>query len=95
VSDIDDAIEFLKQRKKTLRCSDLTERLESFGFRVRACKKAGHMQVTHTGIPGFTGSSFGGGHGADGQVKPGYVGNMIKLLKTYREELEKLIKESP
>ena len=53
------------------------------------------MQVTHTEIPGFTGSSFGGGHGADGQVKPGYVGNMIKLLKTYREELEKLFKESP
>ena len=90
MSAVDEAIEFLKQRKKTLRCSELTERLEYFGFRVRDCKKAGHKQVTHTKLPGFIGTSFSGGHGSDDQVKPGYVGKMISLFSTYREELEKL-----
>lgn len=89
MSAVDDAIEFLQQRKKTLRCSELTEQLESLGFRVRDCKKVGHKQVTHTKLQGFPGSSFTGGHGADDQVKPGYVGKMITLLRTYREDLEK------
>lgn len=89
MSAVDEAIEFLQQRKKTLRCSDLTQQLESLGFRVRDCKKIGHKQVSHSGLPGFFGSSFTGGHGADDQVKPGYVGKMITLLRTYREDLEK------
>jgi hypothetical protein len=92
VSAVDDAIQFLHQRRKTLRCSELTQQLESFGFRVRACKKVGHRQITHTKIPGFVGSSFSGGHGADDQVKPGYLGKMIALLNTHRDELEKLAK---
>jgi hypothetical protein len=90
VSKIDEAIQFLQQRKKTLRCSELTEVLVSLGFRVRDCKKVGHKQVTHTKLPGFIGSSFSGGHGSDSQIKPGYPGKMIALLKTYRDELEKM-----
>lgn len=95
VSTVDDAIEFLKQRKKTLRCSELTQQLESLGFRVRDCKKIGHKQVTHANLPGFFGSSFSGGHGSDAQVKPGYIGKMIALLSTYRDELEKLTEVPP
>jgi hypothetical protein len=94
VSAVDDAIEFLQQRKKTLRCSELTQQLESFGFRVGDCKKIGHKKVSHTKLPGFFGSSYCCGHGADDQVKPGYIGKMITLLKTYREDLEKLMEVS-
>ena len=90
MSDLDHAIELLKQKKKTLRCSELKDVLESFGFQVRDCKKGGHKQVTHKRLAEFHGSSFNCGHGSDDQVKPGYVGKMINLLNTYHEELEKM-----
>jgi hypothetical protein len=91
VSAVDEAIEFLKQRKKTLRSSELKGQLEFFGFKVRDCKKAGHKQVTHNKLSDFRGGSYSAGHGSDDQVKPGYVGKMIAMLNTYREELEKLV----
>jgi hypothetical protein len=94
VSAVDDAIALLEQRKRDLRGSELIALLQSFGFRVRDCKKVGHKQVSHGSLEGFFGASFTAGHGADDQVKPVYVGKMIALLKTYQEELEKLM-EAP
>ncbi len=91
MSAVDDAITFLQQRKKNLRCSELTGELEALGFRVRDGSKAGHKVVSHPGLAGFFGSSFGGGHGADGEVKPNYVGNMIRMLRTHQDALEEIM----
>lgn len=97
VSKVDDAIDCLSQRKKTLRAAELRNLLESLGFNVSDCGSAGHKKVGHAGLTHarFLGSSFDAGHGADGRVKPCYVGNMMKLLRTYKTELEQLLEKKP
>jgi hypothetical protein len=88
---VDEALDFLKQQKKSMRCSELERVLAAFGFVVNDCKKAGHKKIKHSSLDGFIGSSFDGAHGSDSQIKPCYVGTVIKLITTYRTELEKLM----
>jgi hypothetical protein len=90
---IDEALGFLEQRKKSMRCSELEQVLASFGFEVSDCKRGGHKKIKHSGIPGFFGSSFDGAHKSDSEIKPCYVGGVIKLLRQYREELEALMEQ--
>lgn len=90
---IDEALEFLQKRKKSMRCSDLERVLGSFGFDVSDCKKGGHKKIKHSGIKGFLGSSFDGAHDADSQIKPCYVLTVMKLLKQYRTELDQFMEE--
>ena len=90
---IDEALAFLKQRKKSMRCSELEQVLADFGFEVGDCKKGGHKKIKHSGIDGFFGSSFDGAHKADSEIKPCYVGGVIKLLEQYRVELETFMEQ--
>ena len=90
MSIVDDAISRLEQKINGLRRSEVTQILESLGFVVQNCRKGGHRKVKHTKLPGFHGSRFDGGHGTDDQLKSCYVRNMIKVLKTHKDELERL-----
>jgi hypothetical protein len=85
---IDEALDFLEQRKKSMRCSELERVLADFGFEVSNCKRGGHRKIKHSGIEGFFGSGFDGAHKADSQIDACYVREVIKLFKKYREELE-------
>ena len=91
VSAVDDAINLLQQRKHSLRRSELTQALEGLGFSVRDGSKGGHKIVKHSALDGFFGTRFDSGHGADDEVKPCYVSSMIKVLKQYKDELEKVL----
>jgi hypothetical protein len=93
VTIIDEALAFLEQRKKSMRCSDLEQVLKSLGFEVGDCRRAGHKKIKHSGIAGFFGSSFDGGHKADSEIKFCYVAGVIRLIKQYRVELEKLMEQ--
>ena len=90
MSIVDEAISFLQQRKKTCRASELRKVLESFGFRVKDRKKAGHKTVSHSGLTEFSGFGYSAGHGSDDQVKPGYICTVISALKIHRDDLEKI-----
>jgi hypothetical protein len=98
VSKVDEALDFLSQRKKSLRATELRSLLESLGFLVSDCGSAGHKKVGHPGLAQsarFLGSSYDAGHGADDQVKACYVGNMMKVLRIYKAELEQLLEKKP
>ena len=88
---IDEVLEFLEQRKKSMRCSDLERVLMDFGFQVGDCKKAGHKKIKHLGLEGFYGSSFDGGHKADSEIRACYISSVIRLFKQYRVEFEKFM----
>lgn len=95
MSKVADVIDLLRQRKNTLRRSELTQALGSLGFHVRAGKKGNHRVVSHPGLKGFEGTRFDGGHGADAQIKLPYVLQMIKVIETWKDELEKVTGASP
>jgi hypothetical protein len=97
VSKVDEALEFLRKRKNSIRASELRSLLESFGFEVSDCGSGGHKKVQHSGLVSarFYGSSYDSAHGADSKVKACYVGNMMKLLRTYKTELEQILENKP
>lgn len=94
MSAVDDVIDLFQQKRRSLPCSEATRELQSLGFHVRAGSKGGHRVVSHPGLEDFHGTSFNGGHGADDELKPGYVGNLIRVLKQHKEALEKLLEAS-
>lgn len=86
-----EAIQALQQAGASMRCSELQRILESLGFDVRSGKKEGHKVVTHPDLVEFYSSSYTCGHGNDPEVKRNYVKSMLKLIKQYQVELEKLM----
>jgi len=95
VSAVDDVIDLFHQKRRSLPCSEATRELESLGFRVRSGSKGGHRVVSHPGLADFHGTSFNGGHGSDEELKAGYVGNLIRVLRQHKEALDKLLGASP
>jgi hypothetical protein len=91
---VDEIIANLLQRKRSLRRSELEDALRSLGFSVRAGSSGGHRVFTHPKLSAFYGSRFNGGHGQDAEILPVYVGQVIKVLRMYKSELE-FIQEHP
>jgi hypothetical protein len=60
------------------------------GFRVREGRKGNHRIYTHANLAGFYGGNFDGGHGTDAEIKPVYVGQVVRTLKKYATELRTL-----
>ena len=81
---IDQALDQLAADKRNMKCSTLESILGALGFKIRRCSGGGHRVYSHPQIKEFHGSSFNGGHRADGQVKPPYVLSVIKVIKLYK-----------
>lgn len=79
------AINILRAREANLSCAELVRLLESLGFDVRRGKSGNHHTLDHSGIPGFAGSNFDGGH--DKTVKKCYTSSMRRLLTKYEVEI--------
>ena len=88
---VSDAIAMLKAKELTTTCGDLISAFAALGFEVKRRSSGNHHTLDHDGIPGFTGSSFDGGHGKT--VKPCYVQAMRKLLAKYETEISQYLKE--
>ena len=88
---VENALRELERAGDSLRCKDLQRILESLGFEVRDGKKAGHKIVHHPDLPDFLGSSYTCGHGANPQVKPNYVRNMLKVVRHHEDNLRALL----
>lgn len=85
------AIRRLKAERYSMRCSDLRELLESLGFYIKDGKNGGHKLYFHDHLDGFFSSGFDCGHGKNSQVKPVYVGNVLRVLANYETELSKYL----
>lgn len=76
-----------------MRCSELQGILETLGFDARSGSKEGHKVVTHRGLADFYSSSYTCGHGANPEVKPGYIKAILRLVKRYKDDLGKFMED--
>lgn len=95
MSAVDDVIDLFQQKRRSLPCSEATRELQRLGFRVRDGRRGGHKVISHPDLKEFRGASFNGGHGSDDELKPADVGNLVKMLKLHKDELEKVLGASP
>jgi hypothetical protein len=90
---VDDAIEYLRQQRASLRCDDLVGLFTGLGFDVRPCGSPGHYVVKHSGIKDLR-FNFAGGHGRNSQLLTCYVDNARRVLRQFHDELVKLESET-
>lgn len=82
----------LRQRTKNMRCSEVRSALESLGFVVDPKGTAGHRAYKHPLISDFHGGSYDCGHGNNGEIKPVYVRNILRVLESYKDEILEILK---
>jgi hypothetical protein len=82
-----EVIETLQSSKTNCRCSTLTEQLSRLGFEIRDGKRGGHKLFFHDGILSFTSGSYSCGHGRNPEIKPAYIGKVLKVLQQYESEI--------
>jgi GT2 family glycosyltransferase len=81
----------LQAAKSSIRCEELAAYMHDLGFVVRA-GDAGHKVVTHPGLKGFYSASYNCGHGRNPEIKPAYIGKILRILRQYESELDELLR---
>lgn len=79
-----------RRRKTNLRCNEICASLEHLGFIVRDGSRGGHKIVSHPRLREFSGTNFDGGHGANDLVKPRYVEKLLRVIRDWMDDLERL-----
>lgn len=90
---LDETRERLKASKKSIRCRELVELMESLGFDVRDGSRGGHKIYTHPHLPDFWSSSFNCGHGKDPEIKPAYITRVLRVLGDHDSDLRAYLNE--
>ncbi|PPK73897.1 hypothetical protein B0F87_1138 [Methylobacter tundripaludum] len=88
---IANTISELQLHKASLCCGKVKDILVSLGFEVSDGNKGGHKVFTHQGLPSFHSGGYNCGHGKNPEIKPTYIGNIIRILKRYQDELEQYL----
>jgi hypothetical protein len=87
ISVVQKVIQYLNSNKTNLRCNDVRDVLEDFGFTVKEGKKGNHRRYMHREIPEFRGANYDCGHGKNSKVLPRYIENVVKVLNKYEQEI--------
>ena len=90
---IDDLIKSWSKRKANITCNEVIEKLTALGFEVRDGSRGGHKIFTHDKLINFYSASFNCGHGKSPILKKEYITAIIRTLKKYQLELERLQEE--
>ena len=91
---LDNVKQRLLESKHAIRCNELGLLLESLGFIVRDGKKGGHKLYIHPELDGFHSGSYNCGHGKNLEIKPAYIGQILRVLNTYDAELTEFLRGS-
>lgn len=77
-----------------LPCADVRSLLTQLGFKVKDGKRGGHKTVTHPGLPSTDFMSTGYNcEGGNGVVDRNYLGKLIQVVKTNKENIRKHLDE--
>jgi len=82
-----EVVKTLQASKASIRCDTLAEQLARLGFEVRDGKRGGHKVFFHDGISTFTSGSYNCGHGRNPEIKPAYIGKILRILLRYEAEI--------
>ncbi len=82
-----EVVSTLQASKANIRCNTLAEQLARLGFEVRDGKRGGHKVFFHDGISAFTSGSYNCGHGKNPEIKPAYIGKILRILRQYEDEI--------
>lgn len=88
---VDRALATLEGAGNRIKCSELTEFLESLGFYFKSKKTKGHKVFFHDGLPNFSSMSFNCEHSKDPEVKAPYVQRVRRELRNHRDDLNKYL----
>ncbi len=88
-----EVVDRLQSRKTNLCCKDVKELLAQLGFEVRDGKKGGHKVYVHDGLPAFTSGSFDCGHGKNPEIKPAYIGKILRVLQAHEADLLRFLEK--
>lgn len=84
--------ETLRASKTSIRCNELAEQLTRLGFEVKDGGRGGHKIFTHDGIPDFYSGAYNCGHGKNPEIKPAYIGKVLRILKQHEKEIIEFLK---
>lgn len=87
---IEDLVKSWSLRKANISCKEVIETLIALGFEVRNGSRGGHKIFTHDQLPNFYSSSFDCGHGKNPVLKKAYISALIRTLRKYESELDRL-----
>jgi hypothetical protein len=87
---IDEVLDALQQKKRSMSCSELETLLRALGFVIRDGSRGGHKIFTRPGLADFHCGSF---DGKANPIKFPYIVKVIRIITLYREELEKLLEQ--
>lgn len=85
-SSLEELIELLRNSGHNLRCEEIRQHLERFGFQVKSGKKAGHKVVDHETCQ--ISFNYDCGHGRNPTPKRPYLKKIARELEIHREEIE-------
>ncbi|MFA7098083.1 MAG: type II toxin-antitoxin system HicA family toxin [Gammaproteobacteria bacterium] len=89
----EDVVHALEAARASIRCAELAALLARLGFEVRDGNRAGHKVYVHHRLPGFFSGSYNCGHGKNPEIKPAYIGKVLRVLRQYESELKSLEKK--
>ena len=87
------AVRTLEDSGASMRCSELTDLLESLGFTVRDGKLGGHKVFVHDGLPDFKSGSYNCDHGRNPQIKRPYITKVLRVLREHEDDIKKFLKK--
>ena len=83
---VQETINKLEDSITNTRAEDLCRMLVNLGFKVKDGNKGGHKVLTHKDLPKFLSSSYNAGAKRNGIIKKAYIKQIIKVLKTHKED---------
>jgi hypothetical protein len=88
MSKVQQTIDELRSRCRSLKCAEVCKALKGLGFDVRSGDGPGHKVVSHPQLAGFHGTNFNCGHGKNDVVSVAYVINIARVLENWKTEIE-------
>ncbi len=89
----DQVVKGIKNRKSSVKRSELIDVLTLLGFKVKLCSSGKHYVYMHPNFVLHPCGTFNGGHGKDPLIKSSYISQALRTLDAFESELRIYLRE--